>query len=197
MWTIPKEWPGETAFIIAGGPSVPADAATLLRGRRVIVINSSHQLVPEADFLFFGDSRWWNENRRKAAGFAGRIVSLTGVTDPRVLIVRRYDVKVGLSLKPDGLVMGRTSLQAAINLAFLLGSRRIVLLGADMGPAPDGRTHHHEPHPWPLRPGCWDEQMQFLKYMVEPLKAAGVEVLNASPVSRIPWWPKVRLEDEF
>lgn len=196
MWQIPEEWPGETAFVVAGGPSVPADAPQLLAGRRVIAINSSYQLVPAADVLIFQDSRWWPEHQVRLQSFAGRIVSFHGAPGgERVQRVRRLDVSHGLSWERDALVFGRTTLQPAINLAVLLGSRRVVLLGADMGPAPDGRTHHHAPHPWPQRPGCWDEQMQFLERSVGALRAAGVEILNASPVSRIPWWPKCSLQD--
>ncbi len=90
--------------------------------------------------------------------------------------------------------MGRTSLHAAMNFAVHLGASRLVLLGADM--QPDGeRTHHHAPHPWPQKPGCWDTQMTALRQTVEPLAQMGIEVINTSPVSRIDWWPKASLDE--
>lgn len=196
MWSIPEEWPGETCYVVCGGPSVPAETPELLAGRRVIVVNSSYQLVPAADFLIFHDSRWWPEHQHRLKAFAGRIIGFMGAPGgDRVLRIRRKDVAIGLSAERDALVMGKTTLQPALNLAVLLGARRIVILGADMGPGPDGRTHHHAPHRWAQKPGCWDEQMKFLAYIVEPLRQAGVDVLNASPVSRLPWWPKVNLKD--
>ena len=57
FWSVPREWPGETAFIVGGGPSVLGQDLDALRGRRVIVINSSVYAVPGADFLFFDDHR--------------------------------------------------------------------------------------------------------------------------------------------
>lgn len=92
--------------------------------------------------------------------------------------------------RSDALVMRRTSLQAAMNLAVHLGASRIVLLGADMKPAPDGRTHHHAPHKWPQVPGCWEIQMLDLKHAADDLATLGVEVVNTSLESMINWWPK-------
>ena len=93
--------------------------------------------------------------------------------------------------------MQRTGLQGAINLAVHLGGggSRVVLIGADMGPAPDGRTHHHRPHPWPQKPDCWELQMAQLRETAPILDRLGVEVVNASPTSRIEWWRKAALAD--
>lgn len=197
MWTVPEIWTGQTAFIVAGGPSVADQPTERLRGRAVVVVNSSYERVPFAPFLFFGDNRWWVLHKPRLAMWSGTIVTCAGGASGRVERLYRYDAAQGLSTNPNGVVMGRTSLQGAMNLATLLGARRLVLLGADMGAAPTGATHHHEPHPWPQRPGCWDEQMKLLEPMVPRLVDQGVEVLNASPVSRLPWWRKIDLESEL
>jgi len=194
MWTVEPEWKGETVFIIAGGPSVASLDLSALAGRRVIVINSSWAVYPKADLLFFADSRWWGVNRPAVeAGFAGRIATCAnGAPGKRVLRLYRIDGQHGLSNLKNTVCVGRTSLQGAINLAVHLCVARIVLVGADGGPV-GKKTHHHEPHPWPQRPTCWDEQIANLKTTVPHLIAAGVEVFNANPASRVPWWPK----DEF
>src|SRR4029450_12910778 len=91
FWSVPREWPGETVFIVGGGPSVLQQDLGLLRGRRVIVINSSFYSVPWADILYFGDYRWWNEPENKAAiaGFAGRAVTVSQfVSDQKEFICR-------------------------------------------------------------------------------------------------------------
>ena len=79
FWPVPREWEGETVFIVGGGPSVLGVDLEVLRGRRVIVINSSVYAVPWADFLYFGDWRWWNEpeNQAAVASFAGRVVTVS------------------------------------------------------------------------------------------------------------------------
>lgn len=195
-WTCPRLWPGETVFIVAGGPSVATADMQRLAGRRVIAVNSSVFTWPAADFLYFGDARWWQVNMRALGGFAGTIVSTARtVISPRVMKMKKIRLPPGLAVDQRCLVMQRTSLTGALNLAFHLGAARVALIGADMQPAGDGRTHHHAPHPWPQRPGCWDEQMADLKLMIGPLAKHGLEVVNCSPASRIDWWRRASLED--
>lgn len=199
-WTVPRIWEGDTAFIVCGGPSVRGLDLSLLWERRVIAVNSSYLSVPFADFLFFCDLRWWKLHEEALQTFPGEIVT-NGPVIPmqntrRPLVLRRSVPDDGaLSLDPTRVVVGKTSTHGAINLAVLLGAARIVLLGADMGAAPDGATHHHPAHPWPQKPGCWDEQMKELRGLEEPLRTLGISVLNASPFSRIDWWPKATYEE--
>ena len=66
LWSVPRAWPGETAYIVAGGPSVAWQDLGLLRGRRVIAVNSSWEAVPWAAILLFADLRWWQANAVRA-----------------------------------------------------------------------------------------------------------------------------------
>ena len=197
-WRVAPEWASETAFIVAGGSSVLGQDLSLLRGHRVIVVNSSYEAAPFADILFFGDLSWWETHRRREAlvAFAGRIVTVSlRAVGRRLLRLRRQVPPPGLSCDPCCVVSERTSLQGAINLAVHLGVKRIVLLGADMRRADNGRSHHHSPHPRPNKPGnrTWDIQMAQLRLAVEPLRELGIEVINTSPISRIDWWPRAEL----
>lgn len=195
-WVADPRWAGEQVFVVAGGPSVNEQNLDLLRGRRVIVINSSVHTVPWADVLVFGDTRWWGvkENKEAIENFGGLVVTTSNVRGANIYNARKTSPP-GLARDRDALMMRRTTLTAAINLAAHFGASQIVLLGADGKKAPDGRTHHHKPHKWPNRPGCWQEQRKDLCSIVEPLKKLGVEVLNASPGSAWDMWPVVRLED--
>ena len=185
------EWEGLTCYIVAGGPSVAAQDLTVLRGRKIIAINSSYEKVPFAEFLFFGDSRWWFNHHPSLKSVTGKLVTVSNAAlHPSVLNMRKINPPPGLTDIRTGLAMRRTSLQGAINLAVHLGVKRIVILGADMQAAPDGRTHHHKSHPWPQRAGCWDEQMADLRLVNKPAKRLGIEIVNASPSSLIDWWPK-------
>ena len=185
FWSIPREWPGETAFVVGGGPSVLSVDLEALRGRRVIVINSSVHAVPWADYLYFGDWRWWNEPENKAAiaGFGGRVVTTSRmVTDKKVHVCRKTNPP-GLALHPDSLMQKWTSLTAATNLAaHLVGpGGTIVWLGADGRHAADGRTHHHKPHRFAYKPGCYDLQRRDLETMIPILPALKIALFNASP----------------
>lgn len=187
VYQVPREWPGQTVFIVCGGPSVADVDLGVLHGRRVIVINSSLHAVPWADFLFFGDWRWWNEgeNQKAALAFRGRIVTTSRmVGHPRVLVCRKTNPP-GLAVVNDSLMQKWTSLTAATNLAaHLVGpGGTIVWLGADGRIAPDGRTHHHKPHRWPHKPGCYDMQLADLRTIVPSLRTLGIAAYNASPVT--------------
>ena len=205
-WEIQPHYLGETIFVVASGPSLLKVNYELLRGRKIICVNSSVEHFPFASFLYFGDGRWWAENKKKFGNFAGHVLSCSGlVTSKRVLKVSRLkpiNPATGFSESRKGLASQRTSLQGGMNLAAHLCSDgktagKIVLVAADMGRDPEtGISHGHKPHKWTNRPGnvTWDEQMRHLKWIAAPLQRKGIPVINTSMVSRIPWWPKMTLE---
>jgi hypothetical protein len=189
VWTVPREWPGCTVIIIAGGPSVLSQDLSLLAGRRVIAINSAWKTYPQADVLFFADARWWRE-LDKALEYKGRVVTTSGVADPRVLRLNKVDPSP-ISLDPHSLALRRTSVTGAINLAVHLGAAKIVLLGVD-GQLLDGTRHNHGiKYPWPLKAGCFDEHAAEFQLVAPSIP---IPVINASPVSTLDVWPKMSLE---
>jgi hypothetical protein len=184
-------------FIVAGGPSVAGQDTERLKGQRVIAINSSWQRVPFAEILFFADDRWWNEYHKAVLeGFVGRITTLAeAVHHPRLEKFHRRKIP-GLSTDPRTLMVRRTSLTGAINLALHMGFREMVLLGADGGPAANGRLHHHAEYKWGISAQFWAEQREDLKAAAHDLKRLGVSVVNASPGSALAdLWPIAMLDD--
>lgn len=198
--TITPDWAGETAFLICGGPSVKLADLETLRGRRVMVVNSSCYRVPWADILFFGDERWELENRAAVKAFRGRVISAShgDVHCSYIDFLRRPtpgNTPVGLSADPGSVWLRHSSVRGAINVLGHLGVSTIVTLGLDGGPDATGQTHHHAPHPWGLNKDIWTLQREELAHVAPALAARGVTLLNASPGSKIPFWPIVRLED--
>jgi hypothetical protein len=185
FWSVPHEWKGKTAFIVAGGPSVLGQDLSLLHRQRVIAINSSVYAVPWADFLFFGDWRWWNEDENAAAvaSFQGRVVTTSQLTTHQKVLVCRKTNPPGLAVARDSLMQKWTSLTAATNLAAHLVGRggTIVWLGADGHYAADGRTHHHKPHRWRSPPDCYVKQHLDLVTIIPSLRELGIAAFNASP----------------
>jgi hypothetical protein len=195
-WRCEPEWPGEAVFIVAGGPSVLMQDLELLRGRRVIVINSSIHAVPWADMLFFGDWRWFEQdqdNKRAVQAFEGVPICANTHTPWHHAIVRKMRRKPPAMLSQDPCAVSYkwTSVTAAINLAVHRGAAAIVLLGAD-GRAINGQHHHHKPHKWPVKPGCWDKHKAELAVIARQLK---IPVLNASPGSAWNMWPVMTLPE--
>jgi hypothetical protein len=195
-WRCEPEWLGETVFIIAGGPSVLTQNLELLRGRRIIVINSSVHAVSWADMLFFGDWRWFEQdqdNKRAVQAFEGIAICANTNTPWHHPIVRKMRRKppARLSQDPSAVSYKWTSITAAINLAVHRGAGAIVLLGAD-GRASNGRTHHHAPHKWPVKLGCWDKHKAELAVIAPQLT---IPVINASPGSAWSMWPVMTLPE--
>jgi len=199
FWPVPPEWAGETAFLLAGGPSLRGFDANLLHGRRVIAINNSWELAPWAAVLYFCDMKWWTwHGDQVSLEFKGRYIVTPAFTDSRVKTVRLTG-STGLETDPAGLRSGHNSGYQAINLAYHFGVRRIVLLGYDMGLGPNGETHHHEGHP---RMSAEHVQHNIEKSMLpkfpslaEALVKTDVEVINATPGSALTCWPYRPIEE--
>ncbi len=205
--TVPRLWAGETAIILGGGPSLALEDVNLCRGKgRVLAVKEAHLLAPWADALYAGDAKWWR-GYRGAPEFAG--LKYTIEQDPNEermgdwpgLQVLKNTGAEGLELEPTGLRTGYNSGYQAIGLAVHLGATRIILLGFDMWRAPDGSQNwfeqyphlmrsHHVPSPYPLF-------LQAFASIVEPLKRAGVEVVNASRATRLAAFPFLSLEESL
>jgi hypothetical protein len=219
IWSVPKSWDGETAVILAGGPSLRGfDVQPLMRefdgqpltlsGLRVITINDSWRIAPWADIQYFCDRDWRDTqvlvNRQsldKSTDFARLIYKgfwVKGGADldhPHVRTLK-FSGQLGLSDDPTALRHGSNSGYQAIGLAYLLGAKRILLLGYDMQAAKGERTHWHDEE---RRADFWttvkDSMLPLFPALVEPLARAGVEVINCTPGSALKCWPYLPLEE--
>lgn len=200
MWSIAREWAGETGFVLAGGASVKLLDLSLLKGRRVIAINSAVLAYPDADILFFADARWWSDPAKRwradIGSFTGRVVTTSNVGPPGTLRLTKIEPTHGLATKPDQVALSRSGVTGAINILVHLGCKRIVLLGVDGKVSTDGRRHHHgAAYPWPMVKACFDHHAAEFKAVAPSLVKAGVEIVNANPDSAIDVWPKMPFED--
>lgn len=209
-WTAEALWPDATFVCIGGGPSLTAAQVEQCRDRvdenglpvRVIVVNDAYRIAPWADVLYFCDDRWWQWHHKKVGDWKGLIVRLQGghhdFGDPRIKVLRNLDEKRGLADRRDGLHTGQNSGYQAINLAVHLGARRLVLLGYDMqadqssGPA---RTHWFGDHPGGTSPTVYEIMLPHFASLVKPLAERGIEIINATPRSRLRDFPMKRIED--
>jgi hypothetical protein len=192
FFSISREWAGETAFLLGGGPSLCGFDAGVLRGRgRVIAINNSYLLCPGAEVLYFCDRSWWLAHQAAIAEvFPGRILTTAAVEDARVLRLRNTGHS-GLETSADGVRHGCNSGYQAINVAYHFGAARIVLLGYDL--RVNGRTHWHAGHAGVtaemIAHNLKVNMLPRFPSLVAPLAAVGVEVINATPDSALKCWP--------
>lgn len=182
---VERIWPGETFVILGGGPSLTLADVEAVRGRaRVIAVNDAYRLAPWADVLYACDAKWWTWHNGVPT-FAGLKFALEAPAGDWLGVeVLRNTGYSGLETARDGLKTGRNSGYQAINLAVHLGAARIVLLGFDMGLDVDGRSHWFGEHPEPMA-SPYDQMIELFRTLPEPLKAAGVEIVNCSRRTRL------------
>ncbi len=204
FWPPPPLWRGETAFLLAGGPSLAGFDCERLRGRHVIAINSSCHRAPWAEILFFHDNAWFEPHREIVENWPGLVVTVSrqakgALPDKvkRVEMIERPNFTVGQSV----LKAGRSSGHSAVSLAIALGASRVVLLGYDMRivALPDGttRSHHHDDY------STTDAALYARDFLIHftgwhaAAQAVGAEVVNATPGSALTEFPMVDIAGEL
>lgn len=95
---------------------------------------------------------------------------------------------------------GTNSGLCALNLAFQMRPRRVILFGFDMNRSPEGRPYFYKPYPWAkpsgaTSPGKYRAWAAEFTLAAVQFERAGIEVLNASPTSDITAFEKVKPEE--
>lgn len=191
FWRAPRLWPGGTAYILGGGPSLAAVDVARLQGQHVIAINNAAiDLAPWAEVMWWTDRQWLEWNLGDIPKHAGSLKVARIAPDGKVpfaVHVVRHERHKPLSRDPSA-VAGYCGGGGCINLAYHFGAARIVLFGFDMRPV----GHWHDRHLKPTRDHMYAERyIPALRRMAPELTAEGVEVLNASPGSALDCWPIV------
>lgn len=193
------DWRKQPAAIVASGPSAKEAGVDQLRGRvRVVAIKDSHSLAPWADVLYGCEAPFW-KNEVGMPGFRGLKVAADPdlVTQfPDIKIVRIAD-PLGDKLlfdEPGVLGAGGNSGFQALNLAAQFGADRILLIGIDLqGTHWYGRNRGRgRTNPDELNFRRWKGAFDAA---AGDLKARGIQVLNASPISAVETMRKVTVAE--
>lgn len=204
---MPPAWSGETAAILASGPSLTREQCEAVRGHcRVIAINnqgidnevagqSIPAFAPWADVLYAADAKWWKFHAERALRFAGIKVSIRPDAGyPEVNILQQSDRRP-FDTRPTHLVTGSNSGYQALHLAVHFGSRRIVLLGYDMQDT-GGRRHWFGNHPGPLNArNTYPNWLRRFEDLAPVLQRMGVEVVNCTTTTALRCFPLARLSE--
>lgn len=208
---VKPEWQGKTAVIFASGPSVTQHDIQLVKAARhddkcrVIAINAMYQKVDFADLLYFCDYKFYRWHMIDTPDpiykdYPAPKYSITRtkfITSDIRRLRRHSEEGYGLSRECDALATGRNSGYQCLNLAFLLGVKRIIMVGYDMKPDKDGVTHCHEPHriQTPVRLYKEITDAAFFESIATELQKEGVEVINTSLNSAIHCFTKLPLAE--
>lgn len=154
-----------------------------------MAVKQAFRIAPRADIAFWADDRWIEWERPDLAGspIPLKVSTLKPAPDlaPYVRFIastRRYIGETRLSLDP-AMIGGWCSGTGAVNLAFLFGPARIVLLGFDAtgGSWHQGRRDSGD--------GPRPATIYTFRSMAPSLREQGCEVINATPGSAIDAFP--------
>lgn len=135
-------WAGQDVFLIGGGRSLRYFDFSQLKYRNTIGCNQAFELGPEiCKISFFGDFRFWEAYKDRLADFAGWVATNYQAPPlaPWVKHFRRQDE----GLAGDSVAWNANSGAAIINLALILGARRVFCLGYDCCGGAEGTNHWH------------------------------------------------------
>ena len=192
-------WAGQTAVILASGPSLREfiDGGSVLRGPvRTIAVNSTVFAAPAADVAFGVDFMWWKVHHQ-----AVRKTSPAQCWTVDKSAAERFGLHFVRPANTGGLHETRVNTNgnsgaAAINLAVLFGARRILLLGFDMKQGPNGEKHHHPDHPKPCAQGAvFSDWLYRFDALARGCESKGVEVINCSAATALTCFPRMSLDE--
>jgi uncharacterized Rossmann fold enzyme len=178
-------WDNETVYIVGGGPSLSDFDWNKLKGKKVIAINRAFQVLPEADVVYWTDSRFWKWYSNEIKRFRGLKVTCRPYSPPSqdVILLKAVNNKPYES-DPSHISHGNNSGYGAINLAVKLGAKKIYLLGYDMDSS-NNKTHWHNGYEAKHNHGIYIKMIQSFTLLAPVLKQMGVVVLNANPKSNL------------
>lgn len=201
QWADTDSWSGQTAVLVAGGPSLSLSqvrAIGMARARdlvRVIAINDAMYPCGFADIGHACDEQWWRHHLG-APGFVGKKTSLERTQYPDVECLNNTGTE-GFDPVPGNIRSGGNSGYQAIHLSIHLGVERIILVGYDMHAR--GGTHWFGDHPEPIRRifRNMDQRVAGFSGLVPALDERGIAVVNCSPGSALKAFPMGSLESEM
>lgn len=195
----PRIWGSDPVFLLAGGPSLLAHDLQSLPADRILAVKHAALLRPDARMLFWAGRRFHVEQRHVLEAHFGELQAKRTIDagiPAHVIQIARLEPDPqtgvpGLSLDPEQ-VGGFCASASALNLAFHMGARSIVLLGYDLG----GTHWAGDAHPRPNElPGVHLRHLSAFLAMAPVLAAQGVRVINVSNRSRIQCFEKGSLHD--
>lgn len=191
---------GETVYIVGGGPSLNGFDFSTLDDKYTIAVNKSFLSLKNPTAIYWSDYRVfrWYQNEILQHQNTLKVTNKPQPDHPAIINLLSTG-KHGLEKDPHGVRDGGNSGYAAINLAYHLGAKKIILLGFDMKTI-EGKSHYHEGYEVGKKP---DNKM-YERLMLPSfdsisiaLMQAKVKVYNASLESEIKCFQKIHLNQIF
>lgn len=188
---IERVWPDSKVFILGGGPSLNQVDLSLLKGRNVLGVNQAFEIQDcEVPFCYCGDRRWYDWNKDRLKEYPGTLVTSYSVVGFPEMPCKNINVQKisqqGIwSKDPSTISWNGNSGATAINVAYWLGAKKIVLLGFDMGHS-DGEFNWHNRYP-PIKrrpngfyPNPYRRFLSCWRRVAIDARNLGIEIINST-----------------
>lgn len=185
--------------VVASGPSVSPDQTDLVEQARrqdlvrVIAVSNNWLLLPGSDVLFSSDGKWWKQyvGLVRSSGYQGELWTQDEKAAPLYGLQHvPSEAYPGLTRFNHRIHSGGNSGYMAMNLAYLFGARRILLVGFD-NQATGGAKHWFGDHPKGLAEvhpySLWAKRYAEL---ADDLSTVGVTVLNCTRITALACFPR-------
>jgi hypothetical protein len=189
-------------------PSTYSPYLQPIHDKHVIGVNNAYRIGTWIDVCFFGDCHWYLVHRRALASWPGLKVTccqrfynrkekdMEGVK----LLTRDKQKRHGISKNKSSVAWNGNSGAAAISLAVHFGVKRIILLGFDMKLDENQVSHWHGAHGKVVvnkkrKVPPFDRHLKGFPEIATDAILRGVEILNASPISKIMDFEKVTVNE--
>jgi len=196
-WTPTRWYAGLDVVVIGGGPSLEGFDWRRLVGVPTIGCNDAYQLGEDVcSVCIFGDIGWFNHHVRELIKFRNPVFTnqptLVANSPPWVLTLPREQS----GLHKNALGWGGNTGCAAVNLALILGAKRVVLLGFDMK-LKGFKANWHPNHLNKPNPDAYQRFKRGFEAIKKDLPKVfpGSEIVNAGPDSDLNLFPEVDLEE--
>jgi hypothetical protein len=197
-----QDWRGKAAAIVACGPSVKNANVELLKGKfKVLAIKEAlSRLVPFADVVYGCEEPWWNhvkglpDYKGLKLAWEGSKINFEDVHRFALFSKTHDEIMVDA---PGVIGAGGHSGFQALNIAVQFGASRILLVGYDLHL--NKHVHFYGRNTWSRANNPNDtvfpRWIDGMERAAVKLSAMGVEVINASPVSKVQSFRKASIEE--
>lgn len=192
-----------TTICVASGPSLSDDQCEIAEGAQrrrdcsVIAINDNWRRVPNADVLYACDGAWWEMHsvavRQSFRGQCWTQDAKAAKLRPWLSVIGVIR-RPGLTTDPARICLGGNGGHQAINLAYLFGARRILLIGYDMQNT-GGRAHWFGDHPKPLTQGHPRSFIAAFSTLAEEAALRDLDIINCSVESALTCFQRMTLAE--
>jgi hypothetical protein len=218
---LPAIWKDGLAFILGGGPSLSNVNLETIKNERIIAVNNAYgypvpgkgiksgsgwlenteKYIPYdwVDAVWFGDRSWFDRHHIFLKSFKGIIATCTpSLADKKInglINYKRSTTKqLGIDSTPGCVAWNKNSGGCAINFAYHLGVKVIVLLGFDMKRTAD-KTNWHNDHPSPPNKNPYYRFLRCFPIIKRDADALGIRIINCTEGSAITDFEFMKLEE--